>query len=258
MPAAIARKISIEDQAFVLRKVEYSDTSLIVHLLTRRHGMVSVLAKGAHREKSPWRGVLDLPALLQIEISLRQETELQLLTGAQLLEPFLGIRRNLQRFYVALYVIELMEEAGRPAGSESLFRLFWDALKSLEDPKADCASILTAFELRLFSDIGLEPALQSCAGCGKAVPDKGNFAFYPGAGGILCTSCKPPSGKKMILPAEVIQKMIALQKNPWDRLPSLQGLPSMRQKIRKALDQFLHYHWERIPKTRPLLSELFS
>lgn len=47
------------DSAFLLRRIPYSDTSLIVHVITENHGRLSLMARGARRMKSPHRATLE-------------------------------------------------------------------------------------------------------------------------------------------------------------------------------------------------------
>jgi len=48
----------IRDDALLLRCIPYSETSFIVHILTREQGRVSLMARGARRAKSPFRAAL--------------------------------------------------------------------------------------------------------------------------------------------------------------------------------------------------------
>ena len=47
-----------EQSGFVLHSYPYSETSLVVESFTREHGRVPLVAKGAKRPRSAWRGVL--------------------------------------------------------------------------------------------------------------------------------------------------------------------------------------------------------
>ena len=51
---------TITDQAIVIRRWDFSETSQTVSLFTRDHGIVRGLAKGAKREKGDFSGGLDL------------------------------------------------------------------------------------------------------------------------------------------------------------------------------------------------------
>ena len=48
----------MRDNSFLLRRIPYGETSLIVHVLTSRHGRISLMARGARRGKSPMRASL--------------------------------------------------------------------------------------------------------------------------------------------------------------------------------------------------------
>ena len=47
-----------EEPAFVLHRYDWSETSLILEVLTRHHGRVALVAKGAKRPSSSFRPIL--------------------------------------------------------------------------------------------------------------------------------------------------------------------------------------------------------
>ncbi len=59
-----------KDNALLLRAIAYSDSSLILHLLTSQHGRISLMARGARRIKSPFRA--GLMPLYQLNIRWRE------------------------------------------------------------------------------------------------------------------------------------------------------------------------------------------
>ncbi|MDQ6990858.1 MAG: DNA repair protein RecO [Mariprofundaceae bacterium] len=46
------------DEALLLRRIPYSESSLICHFFTKKHGKISLMARGARRLKSPFRSAL--------------------------------------------------------------------------------------------------------------------------------------------------------------------------------------------------------
>ncbi|HVL57862.1 MAG TPA: DNA repair protein RecO [Burkholderiaceae bacterium] len=69
------------EPAFVLHAVPYRETSLVVELITRSHGRIACVAKGAKRPRSALRAVL--LAFQPLRIAYRGRLELRTLTAAE-------------------------------------------------------------------------------------------------------------------------------------------------------------------------------
>ena len=95
--------------AILLRKRNYSDTSLIVSWCTESLGYTQTIAKGARRPKSPFAGRLDLFFEAEIQIARSRKSTLHTLTEVVVTNPFAGIRRNYLRTQTAAYFVELIE-----------------------------------------------------------------------------------------------------------------------------------------------------
>ncbi len=78
------------DDALLLRSIPYSDSSLILHVLTREFGRISLMARGARRAKSPFRG--GLMPLHQLNIRWREPRSgsMGTLLEVQRLQPLLS------------------------------------------------------------------------------------------------------------------------------------------------------------------------
>jgi len=95
--------------AILLRKRNYSDTSLIVSWCTESLGCIQTIAKGARRAKSPFAGRLDLFFETEIQIARSRRSTLHTLTEVVVKNPFAGIRSNYLRTQTAAYFVELIE-----------------------------------------------------------------------------------------------------------------------------------------------------
>ena len=51
---------TVRDDALILRRFSFGETSLVVQVLTREHGRVHLIARGAYRPKSRYYAALDL------------------------------------------------------------------------------------------------------------------------------------------------------------------------------------------------------
>src|SRR2546423_4482772 len=99
------------DRCICLRKVEYSETSQILTLFGRAHGLFRVIAKGAHRRTkagaSKFDGGADLLDQGEAVFTFDPAKELNTLTEWKLCDGHLALRKNLRGMYLALYAAEL-------------------------------------------------------------------------------------------------------------------------------------------------------
>src|SRR5579864_8525953 len=102
----------VNDRCICLRKVEYSETSQILTLFSRAHGILRVIAKGAHRRTkagaSKFDGGIDLLDVGDAVFSHDPARDLVPLTEWSLKEGHLALRQNLRAIYLGMYAAELV------------------------------------------------------------------------------------------------------------------------------------------------------
>src|SRR5215510_15655775 len=95
----------------VLRTRPLTDTSLIVHWLTKDLGRLSTVAKGARRPNSPFRGKLDLFYNADFSFLRSRRSELHTLREVDLKGSRKAIREGLDLLQQASYAAALIEQA---------------------------------------------------------------------------------------------------------------------------------------------------
>ncbi len=119
--------------AILLRRIRFSETSLIITWLTRDLGKLKTMARGALRPKSAFAGALDLFFEVEIGIVRSQRSEIHALREALLLRPYDGLRRDYGRVELAAYFAELLDAMVEPEHpTPELFDLLQRALTWLE------------------------------------------------------------------------------------------------------------------------------
>jgi len=166
----------------LLRTYPLSDTSLIVRWLTREHGKIATVAKGARRPKSPFAGKLDLFFLCDLSFVRSRKSELHALKEVGLLDSWPELRRDLSRLHRAAYVAALIEQTTEPDSPvPELFELLLGFLQTLRSagfqsvagtakvvraassslPCSNAAALqVLSFELKLLQLLGLDPLEQ--------------------------------------------------------------------------------------------------
>ena len=257
------------DDGLVLRRSPFGESSLVVQVLTRRHGRVHFTAKGAYRPNSGYAFVLDLFHTISLEWSHSTRREMQYLGRADLARRRQELTSRPDVYRAALMMLELTELAARPgAPDRALFELTEQGLDELAHlpPSVQGADrSLIVFELRFLAHLGLTPALEQCAACGEPAPPfspapgrgalGARVGFSAAVGGRLCPRCAAEaraSGKRVgTLPADVLDTAASLAGGASQvGGPQDDGNPELLVRVRDAIERFLNYHLETRPRTQ--------
>jgi DNA repair protein RecO (recombination protein O) len=234
------------DRCICLRKVEYSETSQIVTLLGRGHGLIRLIAKGAHRRTkagaSKFDGGLDLLDLGDAVFSLRLEKDLATLTEWSLRDGHLELRSNLRALYLGQYAAELCsllieEHDPHPL----LFDRLEQTLKDLATPRQE--EVFLAFQLDLFREAGYLPNLAGCSNCRAPFSDRQAWAFSPSRGGIVCRECAGVAHDRIALDARLIGMVGLLLRLPRQN-GALQRLPRLTRHQTDPLNHVFAEHMQ--------------
>lgn len=155
--------------AFVLHSYPYKETSLIVDVLTRDHGRIALVAKGAKRPHSKLRGVLQ--TFQPLSISWSGKSEVRTLTGAEWVGGLLPVEKSalLCGFYLNELLIKFLarDDPHRP-----LFDHYVSTLNELAHGES-VPIVLRKFELALLRETGFAGNFTRCTMTRDAVePDQ--------------------------------------------------------------------------------------
>lgn len=229
-----------------MRVRPFGETSQVVHLATPDHGMISALAKGAHRPGPELQGGVALASTGEAHLLRRPRSEMELLNRFRILEDLRGLRQDLERFYAACHVLSLLRAWMKPMlPNPALFGAALTALRALaRAPRGSAGAWIAWFEARALAATGHRPLLEACASCGGAV--EGGALFSAPAGGVVHRHCAPP-GPSHRLDAASLAGLVRLYTA---RLPDLKREPPTPEVVRAARavhDQFVPYVLERRP-----------
>lgn len=168
------------EPAYVLHTMAWQETSQILEVLTRQHGRIGLVARGARRPKSRWRSVLQ--PFMPLRLSWSGRGSLHTLTAA---EPA-GFTTALSGLPVmgAFYLNELIISLTRRGDPHpELFAAYAAALAELRTG-ADPEPALRRFELALLGEVGYGLNLGEDAGNHTVLDPAASYEYRLEAGPV--------------------------------------------------------------------------
>lgn len=251
----------VASEAIVLSALRYGETSKIVRLATREHGVVGAIARGALRPKGRFGAALQVLSRGEARLLPPRSGELYQLTGFDLAHLPVPLGASVPRYTAALALAEVVQ---RFAPTDAHPEVFETLRAGLDDLEAAAPGALGAVALRalwrIVGLLGFEPALDACVLDGAGLPTAGPLAFSVRDGGALCASCARTHAVR-VLPAEDRAALVALLHGDGPP-PALEARHERAH--RRLLSQFIHYQlaeghplpalavwqgqqWERVP-----------
>jgi DNA repair protein RecO (recombination protein O) len=255
----------VDEPAYVLHRYDWSESSLILEVLTRHHGRIALVAKGAKKPSSNFRPIL-LP-LQPLHLAFGGDAEIRTLrssewmgghvmpTGEALMAGYY-LNELLIRLLArddphpalfdayALTVHIIAQEAKRPqSGAEN----GTESLQTLE-------VALRAFELMLLREIGFLPSLKSQTANLADVQGDIAYVLIP-EGGLRAAHAEDRSS---LAGTQWLSLQTALDSDmPFSQL--LQACSTCLQPLKTQLRTLLHYHCGvSTLKTRQMMMDIQS
>lgn len=246
--------------ALVLRTWPTGETSLVVSVLTRDHGALRLIAKGARQERSRLRPLVQVGRLADLEYSLDPARELQYLRGGALLLDPLARGPRLETVAYLQAALEIVDRCrpgdGADDGLFTLCHRFAEVLSCAE--AAVDAAVFYAFEVALLGVQGIRPRLDGCTRCDRHLGELAGGALWlsPASGGLVCAGCADGEALAGARPlsSETLAAWPELAGAP-ERWPELALTRSVARDWGVMLHRFLEFHLPayRLPSALDLL-----
>lgn len=224
------------DQGIVLRSYPFGEADRIVVLLSPNHGKLRTVAKGVRKTKSRFGGRLE--PFCHVDLVLYEGRNLDTITQVSMIEPFYRLREDLDRVIAAGTMVEVVDAVAQEGeASTRLFLLLQRGLRALDGGEAH-PDLVTAYLLKAAKVVGVAPALDACAGCGRT---DGLTRFSFAAGGAQCDSCRAAGA--FALQSGLTEYLARMASADLADLP--QPEPALSGQAMGVARRFVEYHLER-------------
>jgi DNA repair protein RecO (recombination protein O) len=240
-------------EAIVLKRSDLGEADRLLALFTPHLGRIRAVAKGARKITSRLGGHVEL--FTHVQLMVARGRNLDYVTQAQTLDPFMGIRDDLTLMGHACYLAELVDQiAGEHIANEALYALLLTSLRNLPQAR-DRDLLLRHFEVQLLSLTGYRQELRHCVVCRQPLEPVVN-AFSASAGGVVCPRCAGGEPVHRDVSVEMLKCLRYFQDNDYPQASRLRLAPRLQWELECLLGDSLRYTLERDLKSAAFLHTL--
>jgi len=147
-------------EAIVLKTVDYSESSIIATLFTRKHGTIAVIAKGARKPKNKFSAYLVVGQVLEVVYYMKATRGVQTLSDASYHIKLGSLRIDIEKMALTMSTMEFIRQVVHDNEvNNELFNFLLKMLKWLNDQESVSKIIFPYIQLRVleYVGIGLQP-----------------------------------------------------------------------------------------------------
>ncbi len=226
-------------KAIILKKINYRETSVIVHLLSDTNGKIAGLMKGV---RSTQKKIPPLAyqqgSCIEAFVYLKTKPGLELVTQPSVVNSFNFSGENLILWKKMLLTIDRFVPFAR-FNSNGIYDILFQTGLLIPRIKDHRAIEILVTERILF-ELGFGPFLEKCLICGS----EENLSFFSGKlGGIICSRCQSKEPTSFKLPERHIQVLRFFQKIPVSQISMIKYIPEgLFANLMKCLNEIILYH----------------
>lgn len=244
----------------ILRRTDFGEADRLLTVLTPERGKLRLVAKGARKPSSRKSGHVELFCHTQFLVAVGRD--LDIITQAEMIEPFLALRDDLLPTTYAYYVAELADAfIGEGDVSQPLFDLVRDAMGWIDqaagaaDPEKALPLVARYYEIHLLGLAGYQPQLYVCNQCKKPLEPQVNY-MSPAEGGVLCPRCGYERVGTVELSVNAQKVLRFLQTHDWASVRLLSLAEATRRELERTLADYITYYLERKLKSVDFMHRL--
>ncbi len=242
-----------QTEVIVLRRTDFGEADRLLTVFTPERGKLRLIAKGARKPISRKSGHVELFSHSQFLVAMGRE--LDIITQAETLEPFLPLRIDLLRTTYAYYVAEMADAfTAERDENRPLFDLLRDALGWVCTAE-DLPLVARYYELHLLGLVGYQPQLFVCGGCKKQLEPEVNY-LSAADGGVFCRKCGTDRVGTIELSVNALKVLRFLQTRDWETCRFLRLSSASHAEIERAMNAYITYHLERQLKSVDFIQRL--
>lgn len=234
------RPRSFRTSAIVLKRRNIGEADRQVTILTPHHGKFDAVAKGARKPASKKTGHVEL--FSKSDLLIAKGRSLDIISQAEMINPYLAIREDLERGAYANYAAELLDRftfESEATGTEILFNLLdtcFSRLCSDTDPRR----VIRYFELHLLDELGFRPELEECVVTHEDIEAIDQFFSYADGGVVSPAGAVHTTGLAQIS-MTALKFLRHMQRSSYPQVASLNISDSLHIEVERIMLGYIRF-----------------
>ena len=219
-------------EGVIISELSYSESSKIVNIITKEHGVIGVLCKGAKRIKSGLSGTTTKLTYGHFNVYYK-EGKLSTLISVDIINSFRSIKESMSRMTYFAFISELVSKVLTHEYNDEIWDIYINSIIKINEGY-DEVIITNILELKMLDYLGIKPSLDECVICG----DKNNIVtISPDKGGYICKDCR--TNEKI-----VDERTIKLIRMLYYIDISKISKTDINDRVKKEIDEFVNLYYD--------------
>lgn len=219
-------------EGIIVSEFTFEESSKIVKIFTKE-GIISVIAKGAKKIKSPFFGTTGKFTYGVYNI-VYKENGLSKLVDSDILDDFRNLKKDIVKVSYATYITELTLQVYKHDASRNIYDLYMASINKI-NKGFDPLVISNILKLKLLDNLGIKPVIDRCVVCGSTNSIVTVSSYL---GGFVCKNCL---NNEPIVDIKTISLIRGLYYVDMSKISKL-GIP---EKNIKEIDIFINDYYDR-------------
>jgi DNA repair protein RecO (recombination protein O) len=175
-----------KSKCFVIKSIDYSETTKIFTLFSERYGKIQVIAKGIKKDKSKLSSVVQNFNMIEAAFYFKEDNALSTLSDASVLACYGSLGSDMLKFALVCFVFEIIDiSIAENMENHTIFNLLDNLLTKLNEAKSNLIDITMPVLYHIISELGYMPLTNNCVLCGR----KEDLNYFLFSSGTVCSNC---------------------------------------------------------------------
>jgi len=232
-----------EDQAILLRIRPSGERDKLVTFLSKNHGMITAIAKGAVGSRR-FASALESLQVSHLVWAEKSTSNIARIDSAQVHKNFPSLQQDYEKLTrITPLIKQILKVLPHQEPASEFYSLLANALFCIDEVSLEDfnEATLAIFHLKFLYLLGISPRLNHCTQCESLRGSSHSSHFSPKLGGYICDSCSQTAISKSI-PTSLLIEMGEALELPYNKIAAANFSEAFGKTVPKLVANLMEFH----------------